>query len=556
MITALPDFVNDSIEVSSNALGSRVLAVSDDFFADAWQLLQPHDPVNLKGQFGPKGALFDGWENARHCPTFNWVIIRLGSPAGASLLGFDIDTRPFDGNEGPAGSVEALFLPELPDEDVPSASDTRWVSVLPRKPLGPASRHFFRLDRLHGPFTHLKLCMYPDGGFGRFRAYGVISPPLLRSITTPIDLAHVLNGGRCVAVSDQHFGVGKNLILPGRGKDMGDGWETKRSRGGDHTDWAILKLGAPCHLLHAEIDTAHFKGNFPESCTLDACVCQETVPSNARWTSVLGRVKLGPHRQHQFQLEPAARQTAWTHVRCTIFPDGGIKRLRLYGLPSREDGREPDFLGAITGTSQVASSLQAVAPVDAHTPSEPLIVALTLTAETFAPYGSVIQSYADHAAAPRGLRIVLANGGTAEKFNNLAPVHYGRPRSGEQAELNSCVYRCQPEMFTKQEPWTVKVLERHQYSSQSFVPISLPANGRYLVIVAQDKGGKPDLTSLRAFLAGGSQGISYAANVWHHPMIALDTVTDFTCLVYETGIASIDCEILEFPDGLATVVMP
>lgn len=59
---------------------------------------------------------------------------------------------------------------------------------------------------------------------------------------TSFDLAHVFAGGRVVHVSDQHFGVGGNLILPGRGKDMGDGWETKRSRAKDHKDWVIIKL--------------------------------------------------------------------------------------------------------------------------------------------------------------------------------------------------------------------------------------------------------------------------------------------------------------------------
>jgi len=60
--------------------------------------------------------------------------------------------------------------------------------------------------------------------------------------TKSFDLAHVFAGGRVEFVSDQHFGVGSNLILPGRGKHMGDGWETKRSRAEGHKDWVIIKL--------------------------------------------------------------------------------------------------------------------------------------------------------------------------------------------------------------------------------------------------------------------------------------------------------------------------
>lgn len=102
--------------------------------------------------------------------------------------------------------------------------------------------------------------MYPDGGIARFRVYGLVSPIFPVDPGAELDLAHVLSGGRVVRVSDQHFGTGSNLLLPGRGKwrylftailysthyptgkDMGDGWETKRSRTPGHVDWAIIKL--------------------------------------------------------------------------------------------------------------------------------------------------------------------------------------------------------------------------------------------------------------------------------------------------------------------------
>lgn len=77
---------------------------------------------------------------------------------------------------------------------------------------------------------------------GRFRVYGSVIPIFPTNPLAAIDLVHVLNGGKCVSWSDQHFGVGSNLVLPGRGKDMGDGWETKRSRATGHLDWVILKL--------------------------------------------------------------------------------------------------------------------------------------------------------------------------------------------------------------------------------------------------------------------------------------------------------------------------
>lgn len=85
--------------------------------------------------------------------------------------------------------------------------------------------------------------MYPDGGIARFRAWGKVDADwsLVQQGTT-VDLASVLNGGVVVSASDAHFGRKENLINPGRGVNMGDGWETKRTRGEGHVDWAIIKL--------------------------------------------------------------------------------------------------------------------------------------------------------------------------------------------------------------------------------------------------------------------------------------------------------------------------
>lgn len=102
-------------EVSSSALGGRIVAVSDEWFAPASDLLKPGPAVSLKGQFGPKGALFDGWETRRHNRGADWTIIRLGPKAGATIQGFDIDTANFNGNEAPAAAVFALTQP--PDEE-------------------------------------------------------------------------------------------------------------------------------------------------------------------------------------------------------------------------------------------------------------------------------------------------------------------------------------------------------------------------------------------------------------------------------------------------------
>ena len=105
--------------------------------------------------------------------------------------------------------------------------------------------------------------MYPDGGIARFRLYGVAVPVFPESSDAVFELSATVMGGVATSCSDQHFGTKDNLLLPGRGKDMGDGWETKRTRG-EHVDWTIVRLGAKGEIDHIVIDTAHFRGNFPQ----------------------------------------------------------------------------------------------------------------------------------------------------------------------------------------------------------------------------------------------------------------------------------------------------
>jgi len=94
-----------------------------------------------------------------------------------------------------------------------------------------------------------------------------------------------------LSCSDMFFGHRHNLIMPGRAADMSDGWETKRRRGPGH-DWAIIKLARPGQIKAIEVDTSHFKGNFPESCSLEACnVAGATAQdfNTVAWTNVLAR---------------------------------------------------------------------------------------------------------------------------------------------------------------------------------------------------------------------------------------------------------------------------
>ncbi|BGP42045.1 Allantoicase [Rhodotorula kratochvilovae] len=555
------------IELSSDALGGSIVDTSDEFFCTADNLLKVPPSVSMKGQFGPNGALFDGWESRRHNPTYDWTIIKLG--ALGEIVGCDIDTGHFSGNESPASGVWGAHVPE---GETITEDSALWTPLLPITPLGPAQRHLFLHAQASSPVNHLKLTMHPDGGLGRFRAYGRVIPPPAPAQPTgeAVDLAYVLNGGTVTGESDQHFGRGGNLILPGRGKDMGDGWETRRSRGRLGTgkgDWVVVKLAEPGYLEWVDIDTLHFVGNFPNAAEVFGISSSEECPAydDAGWTRILDNTKLGPHRQHFYQLAHPSK--AWTHVRLDIHPDGGVKRLRLYGRPQSQ---YPDWSALVPLPAPTpASSSTGSAPLANGTSSSPSksvpkIPAVPLTPSAFAPYGSVIQSYPDERSAPKEIKIKTVNFGNARKFNHLAPVTFVPPaREGVPAgEVNLCVFRCEPQNGTSRDEktgkaqWEVKVLERHELSSQAFMPMGGDKDGRYLVLVAlPGANGQPDLSSLRAFMASSAQGISYHPNVWHHPLIALgEDKMDFACAVHETGVAEVDCEIKWFEEGTVAVV--
>ncbi|KJA20710.1 hypothetical protein HYPSUDRAFT_772433 [Hypholoma sublateritium FD-334 SS-4] len=539
---ALQDFhdqFSTLTELSSAPLGGRIVGVSDEFFAEAHHLLEVGPALSMKGQFGPNGALFSGWETRRHNPTYDWCIIQLGTTG--SLHGFDVDTANFNGNEAPEVSVYAIHDPDLRD---PAHDDARWAEVLPRVDLGPSSQHLFKIPATT-PYNYVKIHMYPDGGIARFRTYGDVIPIQPADVT--FDLAHVFAGGRVLRVSDQHFGVGSNLILPGRGINMGDGWETKRSRTKGHNDWVVLQLGAPGVLEEVEIDTNHFLGNFPESCEIHALYTNEDLakdpelPDASRWKLILPRTKLGAHRQHHFELDNVGGET-YTHVKVTIHPDGGLKRIRVLGRKVQSDSS----LFSTAAHEVVATPL----PMSTAQSNITVVPVLPITVEAFAPYGQVIQAYASR---PEGIKVTPANAGTADKFHKLTLPNSSYPVDAG-AGLGISVYRCKPLDDISDGVTILRALERHPYTSQAFIPmgqgggegIADPATS-YLVVVAHNgPDDKPDMKTLKAFVATAAQGISYNAGIWHQPMTVLGKSLDLACIETQIGDGSpLDCEILD-----------
>ncbi|KAK4980879.1 Allantoicase [Elasticomyces elasticus] len=327
-------FGSDSIDLVGKPLGSRILSLSDEWFAEAANLTTPAPPIRKPGVFTYAGAWYDGWETRRHNPEpYDFVVWRLGVSSGR-VKGVEVDTAFFNGNQAPEVAVQVCFAPDEDEEKVKSKDFDGWETILPKQECGPSQRHAWLLPKLtEKTYTHVRLQMFPDGGIARFRLYGVVVPVLPEDTNQILDLAATVNGGMAVECSDQHFGGKENLLLPGRGVDMGDGWETKRSRG-EHVDWVIIKLGHPGEIEKLVIDTAHFRGNFPQKVQVYASTASK-VPKHddEGWVQVLSPQKTGPDKEHEYAGEMLSNieEKKYAFVKMVIIPDGGVKRIRVFG---------------------------------------------------------------------------------------------------------------------------------------------------------------------------------------------------------------------------------
>ena len=312
------------IQLEQPRLGTRVTYATDEFFAAKERLIDAHAPVFIDDKYDDHGKWMDGWESRRkRTPGHDHCVVRLGIPG--VVHGVDIDTSYFTGNYPPHASIDAC----VSDEDVPTGD---WTEILPKSELQGDAHHFLPIPS-PSVWTHLRLNIYPDGGVARLRVYGEIRPDLDETDGT-IDLFALENGGRAIACSDEHYGSMHNLNIAGRGINMGDGWETARRRGPGN-DWVIVALGTPGEIERVEIDTAHFKGNYPDRVSLEATRVEigATFDSaTAAWQNLLPEQRLEMDRQHEFATQLNA-PGAVSHVRMSIYPDGGVSRLRLFGRP-------------------------------------------------------------------------------------------------------------------------------------------------------------------------------------------------------------------------------
>ncbi len=318
-------FTNGLIDLAQPRLGTRVIYKTDDFFASANRIISPSAPIFKEGVFDKHGKWMDGWESRRkRTPGHDYIILKLGKPGKISKI--DVDTTHFNGNQPAMVSIEGAY------SNSNKTSQLKWRTILPKKKTKANSHHFYSVKNKN-IFSHIKFNIFPDGGVARLRLYGFIAKSK-KNKNKKINLASLLDGASVIACNNEHFGKAENILAPGKAKNMGDGWETRRRRNKGH-DWLILNSIDGRSIDKIEISTHHFKGNFPSYCTLQGAFISkrnsnQIVNSSIKWKYLLKNTKLSPNKTHIFK-NSLMKKEKINHIKINIFPDGGISRFKIFG---------------------------------------------------------------------------------------------------------------------------------------------------------------------------------------------------------------------------------
>ena len=320
-------FTDGLINLAQPRLGSKVIFKTDDFFASANRVIDPLPPVFKEGLFGKNGKWMDGWESKRKRTSgHDYLIIKLGRPGSISKV--DVDTSHFNGNQPSMISLEGS------NSKSKNIKNLKWTTLISKKKTKANSHHIFNVSS-KSIFTHIKLNIFPDGGVARLRLYGNISKKNNNFGNKTVNLASLLNGASVVACNNEHFGKAENILAPGKGKNMGDGWETRRRRDKGF-DWLILNSIKGKKISKIEISTHHFKGNFPSHCSLQAAFVPKKkssssiIKSSDKWKFLLHKVNLSANKTHKFK-NILMKNDKINFIKINIFPDGGISRFRIFG---------------------------------------------------------------------------------------------------------------------------------------------------------------------------------------------------------------------------------
>ncbi|XP_061899612.1 allantoicase isoform X2 [Entelurus aequoreus] len=318
ILSTQPQFLNLN-NLACESVGAKVVFATDEWFAPAANLLKREPPQFNASAFTQFGKWMDGWETRRkRTPGHDWCLIQLGVPG--LVYGVDVDTSYFTGNHPPHVSIQGACLEQEPnlslegdrtgmaasDSQLQSAAKLRseaWPELVGMSELKPGYSdccHNYFLVHFTHRVTHLRLNLYPGMGLACNMADGWETA---RRLDRPTKLQ-----------VDQR-GI---LQLPGY-------------------EWAVFRLGHRGVIRAVEVDTAYFRGNFPDSCRVEVCTltpeeeaqCLRSSWSSGKWRILVPPQKLRPDDKHLFSVDDM--HSPVTHIRLVITPDGGVSRVRLWG---------------------------------------------------------------------------------------------------------------------------------------------------------------------------------------------------------------------------------
>ncbi|MGU9951260.1 MAG: allantoicase [Gammaproteobacteria bacterium WSBS_2016_MAG_OTU1] len=315
------------VNLASPRLGSKAVDASDEFFAPVHRMLADSEPIFIADKFDDHGKWMDGWETRRRrSGGSDWAMVQLSVVGEVHYI--DLDTRHFTGNYPFAAALYGSN-----DDEITNYTD--WRTLLPQTPLNGNSNNIF-ISADNAPLKWLWLNIYPDGGIARLRVYGLVHPDWSEvTDDREMELTSLVNGGRIIGYNDAHYGDVHALLTPGRGTTMGDGWETRRRRTLGN-DWIVIALGHSCDIKKMEVDTAHFKGNYPDTCSVQGAflppnmAADDVLAKAESWAEILPSQKLQADNIHCYENEITADKPI-NYVRLNIYPDGGISRFRVFG---------------------------------------------------------------------------------------------------------------------------------------------------------------------------------------------------------------------------------
>ena len=326
--------VKNLVNLASPKMGTEIIKVSDEFFGEANRMLNDKEPVFIEDKYDDHGKWMDGWESKRRRDGGNdWTIIKLGSPGVISEV--EVNTNFFTGNFPPFFSLEGINTQKIP------SNQDEWTPLISKSSLKGDQKNNFKVNsQINVNFVRLQI--FPDGGVARLRLLGEVRYEWSKFKNNElIELSSLNLGGSIIAFNNAHYGDVSALLSRGRGKTMGDGWETRRRREPGN-DWIIIKLAKKSFVKKIEIDTAHFKGNFPDQAAIQVKSIsqindeEDIIKDSENWDFILNKTKLKADKIHKFNIESSSLIEA-THVRLSIFPDGGISRLRIFGILSNDE---------------------------------------------------------------------------------------------------------------------------------------------------------------------------------------------------------------------------